>query len=182
MTTQNLILAILQELGSCSKVKLAKIFLFVEREYYRQHEESLTGSYYVRLHMGPVPANYQNILDQEEGNLWRLEMSPIEIPNSVCQRYEHRFFPLKQPDSMTDAEKKVIEKVCHKAKDYSGKKLSDISHQLPAWKHSEEGEPMYIEELVIDNESEYFQLIDAVNRIEDCDDDIPEEVLRLLQR
>lgn len=180
MTAQELIHAILTEMGSCSKVKLAKIFLFIERSYYRTWEESLTGSYYVRLQRGPVPANFDDILKEGEGTLWTMKICDMDIPGATTTYTQHKYEPISAAINIPQPAQDIIHEICSKVNNHTSNQLSEISHQLPAWMYSDPGEPLFIEELVLDNKEEYFQLIDKVNEMESDSEDIPEEILALL--
>lgn len=182
MTAQELILAILNEMGTCGKVKLAKIFLFVEQAYFRAMEESLTGSYYVRLRMGPVPAHFDEILRDGENTLWKKQIRKMDIPDASTEYHEHRYLPLKKPEDIPKKAQDIIRTVCTKAKKYTGKQLSIMSHELPAWEYAEPGEPLFIEELVIEKKEQYFQFIDKVNEMESESEDVPEVLLGFLSR
>ncbi|MDD3535308.1 MAG: Panacea domain-containing protein [Candidatus Cloacimonetes bacterium] len=182
MTAQELILAILHEMNGCGKVKLAKIFLFVEQAYYRAMEESLTDSYYVRLRMGPVPAHFDEILRRGKNTLWKLQMREMDIPDASTVYHEHRYLPLQKPADIPEKAQDIIHEVCAKAKKYTGKQLSMMTHELPAWEYAEPGEPLFIEELVLEKKEHYFQFIDKVNEMESESDDIPESLLGFLSR
>lgn len=182
MTAQELILAILLEMNGCSKVKLAKVFLFVEQAYFRAMEESLTGSYYVRLRMGPVPAHFDEILSNGENTLWKKQVKEMDIPNASTVYHEHRYLPLQKQADIPEKAQHIIREVCSKVKKYTGKQLSMMSHELPAWEYAEPGEPLFIEELVLEKKEHYFQFVDKVNEMESESDDIPEALFGFLSR
>jgi len=171
---QDLIGAILTRIQKCPKVKLAKLVLFVEREYYKLYLESPTGSYYVRKEMGPVPANYNEILNSGKGTLWSVDYIPFDNCPDDGQTY-HQYSPLA--DKAVDARlQEIVERVVDTYGKYPGTRLSEQSHMLPAWRYAEPGEPIFIEELAVDTDEQYWYLQDTVAEMDDDDDDVCEDI------
>ena len=69
---KKLILAILEHSGKLPKVKLAKIILFVETEYFNRYGDSYTGLYFVKQQMGPVIAYFNEVLSEETDSFWKM--------------------------------------------------------------------------------------------------------------
>ncbi len=182
MSMQDLIAAILSRMDRCPKVKLAKLVLFVEREYYKKHFISPTGSYYVRKDMGPVPANYDTILQDGMDVLWKCSYEPIcGVSNGQYSGTAHMYSAIN-PLEVDPSIQEVINHVVDKYSNYAGNQLSTISHNLPAWKNSERNEPLFIEELALDTEEQYYTFLDTLAELENGDDDdiledIPPELL-----
>lgn len=179
MSMPDLILAILALVPGCPKVKLAKLLLYVEREYYKQYGTSLTDTYYVRKDMGPVPANFDRILDTHMGTLWSNQLQPLYKQDGEIAGYGNSYNALVKLQVQDDLQH-IMDKVMLDYASLSGARLSELSHQLPAWRYAEPGEPIFIEELVMDTEEQYFALIETVAEMEDDEDGVPEVLSSLV--
>lgn len=164
---KNLILYILKKLGQVPKVKLAKLILFSEIEYFKKTGESITGLYFVRLTKGPLIAFFDDVLEMYERCYWTKTAKKIQIYSEGRLKEQLNYSPLDKNVDIEESTCKIIDKVVSKYGKMTGTKLSNLSHSLPAWKYSEPDEPIYLSELSINKEEEYFALIDIVEDIED---------------
>ncbi|MCS6876400.1 MAG: hypothetical protein NZM36_06030 [Aquificaceae bacterium] len=73
-----------------------------------------------------------------------------------------------------------MEEVLCKYGDKSGSYLSELSHKLPAWKYSEEYEPIYVAELAIEEEDKYWLFVDTIEDIEEEDEPVVAQIIREL--
>lgn len=167
---KNLILGILNKAKETPKVKLAKLVLFTEIEHFRRTKKSITGLYFVRLKKGPVIAFFDEILEEGEGKFWEKRTTPIHILEEGRTKVQYSYV-LKQKPSLPEEANKTIEGVVHKYGKKTGTQLSLLAHSLPAWKYSEPNEPIYLAELAVKDEEEYFALSDLVEDIEEIDED-----------
>lgn len=173
----SLILGILAEVGPVRKSKLAKLILMAEIEHFNRTGESITGLYFVRLRKGPVIAFFDEVLEENEGNLWSKEIEEIPIFSQGRMGYQYVYSPI----SSQDLPGPVVDTIRGVAKKYgtmTGTQLSAYSYNLPAWKYSELDEPIYVPELAIQNEEEYFALVDLIEDLE-LDGSLKEDVSSL---
>ena len=170
---KDLILGILAKAGETPKVKLAKLILFSEIEHFKAHGTSITGLYFVRLKMGPVIAFFDETLDGGENLYWQKRTQTITIQNE--EKVQYLYNTKEKPSLPKDMEETVINTV-KKYGRKSGTELSGLSHALPAWKYSESNEPIFVPELTVDGEKEYFALIDIVEGLEDTDAALEEKL------
>ena len=166
---KELILAILTKTPNIPKVKLAKLILFAELEHFKRTGESFTGLYFVRLPMGPVIAFYDQVLEDGIGKYWNQTSEPIHILEEGTEKIQYHYTALEKPIADKGLQT-TIDKVIHHYSHKSGKELSLLSHDLPAWRYAEPLEPIYLAELAAVDEKEYFALTDLVEDIEDADD------------
>jgi|GEM_PF-1462154 len=149
-----------------SKIKIAKLLLLADLANYKEREESLLDSTYIRMTFGPCPMSLEEILDEgiEEG-LWKTEVRPFlhEPERGVYSVY----IPISpMPELEEDASillKNTVEKHGHeKAVD-----LSKLSHGIPAWEQAQDGDILLLEELAITDLDEYELTLQIVDEIED---------------
>lgn len=171
---KTLIASLLKTVGSIHKVKLAKLVLFAEIEHFRMTGESYTGLYFVRLRKGPVVAFFDDILEEETGNIWEKKTSFVPIFEEGMKKVQYSYSLIKDIDIPEELQK-TIKTVNSAYSKKSGTKLSTLSHNLPAWKYSEPNEPIYVAELAIKKDAEYFNLIDLIEDIDEEDDELLSE-------
>ncbi|MFH1159678.1 MAG: type II toxin-antitoxin system antitoxin SocA domain-containing protein [bacterium] len=135
-------------LGRCAgkpnvgETVLYKLLYFSDFNYYELYEEHLTGAKYRKLSYGPVPQNFNTIINQmiEEGQLQR-------IKTAYFDKLQTRYIPLIKPDLtvINGAEKEVIDLVIEQMSDWSAAAISTYSHKDMPWLASKEGEEINYE-------------------------------------
>ena len=172
---KDLIVYLLNSAGETSKVKLAKLILFADILHFNKMGASITGMYYVRLRNGPVIAFFDEVLEQNKGTLWSIVTKEIPIYSEGIMKLQYLYTPLVKKEPPKEI-KQTIQQVIKKYGAKSGTKLSNESHSLPAWKYSEPNEPIFIAELAVRDEKEYFALIDLLEDTEDNDSDLAKKI------
>lgn len=172
---KDLISYLLTEVGETSKVKLAKLILFADILHFNRTGDPITGLYYVRLKNGPVVAFFDEVLEQNKGALWNVVTReiPIYSEGAMKKQYLYNVLIKKQPPKEIN---ETIEKLIRKYGKKSGTELSNESHSLPAWKYSEPNEPIFIAELAVRDEKEYFTLVDLLEDSDDNDLDLAKKI------
>ncbi|KWT84131.1 hypothetical protein ASN18_2059 [Candidatus Magnetominusculus xianensis] len=183
---KGLISGVLSQAGQVPKVKLAKLILLAEIEYYKKAGKSITGLYFLRLTYGPVIAFFDEVLNEGIDILWTKEMSDVHESARQGKQYSYRCinkYTVPAPHAELWAEtQETITSVVNKYGGMTGMELSNISHKLPAWRYSEPNEPIYVSELAIDTEEKYFAMLDIVEEMEEMEDDsLEKELFRTLQ-
>ena len=163
---KKLILGILNLNGATQKVKLAKLILFSDIEHYKKTGKSITELHYIKLHKGPVVSFFDEIIEEGENDLWDMSVKKIPVyeKGMMMNQYDYQ---AKTPHDLQSEEEETIKKVIEKYGKMTGTQLSAISHNLPAWLHSELNEPIHISELAIDKEDEYFAFIDILEELDE---------------
>lgn len=165
--------------SSVSKVKLAKLVLLAEIEYFKKYGRSITGLYFVRLDYGPVIAFFEQTLAEGEGKEWERKEEPIFITELKKERITENYIAKEKPVSLEKDVNEVIAKVVNKYGKISGTKLSLLTHQLPAWRYSEPNAPIFLVELTKKKDGDYFSLLDVVENIDDTTE-MEEKISHLL--
>lgn len=154
--------------------RLAKLVLFTDIEAFKSLGESITSDVYVREKQGPVPSHLYEILEQlEREGIVREQIEQINGLDTKCYVVVK---PL--PESyLSENEISVIERTYRELGKLTGKELSAKAHELPAWRYSEPGEPLFISELSVD-EKTFWVLQDALEDVEDDDSDVLELLVK----
>ncbi len=162
-----LLIYIINKAKKIPKVKLAKLVLFSEIEYFNRTNTSITGLYFVRLRNGPVISFFNEVLESKMGKFWNEEKKDIPIYEEGIIKKQHLYTPIVEDDMSDKDVKAAVDRAIQKYGRKSGTELSRLSHCLPAWLHSEPNEPISIAELAVKNEKEYFALIDIMEDVDD---------------
>ena len=173
---KSLILGILEECGEIPKVKLAKMILFSEIEHFKKTGHSFTNLYFVRLKKGPVIAFFDEVLDGHVGTNWNKKITEIPIYEEARPKQQFLYSAVEKAVLPVEVQE-TIKEVCEKFGKMTGTKLSELSHQLPAWKYSEPNEPIFVSELTIEIDKEYFELMDLVEELEEVSESDEDRLL-----
>lgn len=124
-------------------LKLNKILFFCDFYAHMIWGHSLTGAAYVKLEHGPAPRGIEAVKKKLE------EAKPQEaydyhVPSSSADPDDQQrlLLPLRKPrtDAFTDAEKALIDKIIKANRNKSRNELSNLSHEMLAWKMANIGE------------------------------------------
>lgn len=124
-----------------SKVKLAKILWFADKEYMYKYCKHLSTLEYIKLPQGPVPKNYDKILKELENKGIIHSFSLLSYgKKQIC------FHSLKEPclDEFKPQEISILDKVIHTFYNQKSSTLSKKTHD-ELWDKLEMGELMPIE-------------------------------------
>jgi len=142
---KNVVLYILEHCAgkpNVGETVLYKLLYFSDFNYYELYEEHLTGAKYRKLPFGPVPQNFDAIINQmiESGQLQRVKTDYHGYPQT-------RYLPLKKADltELRASEKDVIDRVIEQMSDWSAAAISNYSHKDMPWLASKEGEEINYE-------------------------------------
>jgi len=175
-----LIAGILKQIApdSVAKVKLAKLVLFTEIEYFNKTGSGFTGLCFVRLTCGPLIAYFDETLEEYKGSVWDEKKETVPIAGYHAGYHRECNFKIRSDiDIVIPGKLKgIISKTVSLYGSKSGKELSYDSHKLPAWKHSEPNAPIYTPELAINNEADYFEMTDFMESLTEDDETLPEEL------
>lgn len=113
---------------------LYKLLYFADFNFYELFEEQLTGATYRKLQFGPVPREFEEIV-QEMAKNKELSIEQVTYHGKARTRY----VPLEKADlsMITAAEKKVIDDVVDRFSSRSARWLSEYSHEDTPWKATE---------------------------------------------
>lgn len=112
------------------KTKLLKEMFYTDFLYYKNTCKSITGLEYTKLQFGPVPDQFESILNEcSKENL-------IEYKIEYDNQYEsHNISASKEFDSsiFDEEELKILKLVREKFKDFGSKEIVDFSHKEKAF-------------------------------------------------
>lgn len=116
---------------------LNKLLYFCDFNYYELYEEHLTGARYKKLPYGPVPQQFDSIINEmiDAGQLKRIKTEYHGFPQT-------RYMPLEKPDltQLSAAEITVIDQVIQQMSDWNANMISDYSHEDKPWRATTDGD------------------------------------------
>jgi putative zinc finger/helix-turn-helix YgiT family protein len=138
---KNMILYLVKRLNNVLKVKLNKLLWYCDFLHFKETSVSITGTQYIRLQLGPVPNNYDLIIDimLREGLLNKNE--PLfQTKDGIVPGDE--FTALVEPDKslFSEQEIKVMDFVADTFRNDTSTSIMNKSHQETAYKKCEDGE------------------------------------------
>jgi putative zinc finger/helix-turn-helix YgiT family protein len=116
------------------KTKLLKEMFYTDFLYYKNNCKSITGLEYAKLPYGPVPDQFESILNEcSKENMIKFK---IEYNN---QYESHNISAIKKFDSKVfdEDELEILKQVKEKFKNYSSKDIVDFSHKEKAFTSTE---------------------------------------------
>lgn len=117
--------------------KLNKVLFFAEFTHFRRHGAVISGCEFQKLAHGPAPRQLvpvrKRLVAAGEAEL-RTE--------DFLGRPQHRLVPLRPADVsvFTSEERQTIDDVLDQLAGLNGREVSELSHEEPAWRLTEEGE------------------------------------------
>lgn len=114
-------------------LKLLKELYLIDRESIKDTNFSLSGDEYFSLNHGPVLSATKNLLEdlgRDDENYW----------NHYLKKEKTKYYPditlIKEiaTDNLSEEDKKYIEKISNKFKDYDEWKIEAYTHKLKEWK------------------------------------------------
>jgi transcriptional regulator with XRE-family HTH domain len=131
---KNVLLYILEQCAgkpNVGETVLYKLLYFSDFNYYEIYETHLTGACYRKSPFGPVPQNFETIIQQmtDEGQLQR-------VKTQYHGHHQTRFIPLENADLtvLWASEKDIVDKVIEQMSDWSDAMISDYSQGDKPWK------------------------------------------------
>ncbi len=135
-----LLIAEIQGEGA-KKTKVAKTLFYADFISYKNSKRPITGSKYINLKNGPVPANYQSVFSKlkREGTISIKKSGKYQI-----------IIPRKKPNrqAFTNSELETLLQIAEDIKPLTSTQISDYSHEFIGWQISKIGE--YINYEIID--------------------------------
>ena len=133
---KDVILCALSRLGDTYKTKMNKILFYIDMLSYRQRGFAITGLAYKAEQYGTIPYRSEQIY------------SLLGIPRSTYYDGDREYSPLHADGdavlgSITEDERKVIEYVCDRFRDYTAARISEENHKEQAWqKYKDTNKPI----------------------------------------
>lgn len=123
--------------GGELKTKFNKLMFYADFTHFWRHGQGITGLHYARLPHGPVPDDYQALI-AALSNTGALGIREIDFGDGLVGE---DLVALTEPDTsvLTPEERETLARVKRHFRDWGSKRISDISHQEPAWRETEHG-------------------------------------------
>ncbi len=120
------------------KVKLMKLFYFLDFMHIKNYGVPVTCDTYVHLEHGPIPSAIKNLVDTavDDGDSSMLsDTISFEKPEGI-EMYRvlpTRRFTKTDEDYLSDSELKILKIVCDRFGDANTKEIEDASHKEAPW-------------------------------------------------
>lgn len=113
------------------KTKLNKLLFYADFLAYRERGQSITGLAYARWDRGPVPKHFEMIRSVYEEQAF-LAVSEVDFGQGIIGE---KIIATVEPDlgCLEPDEISILQTVKTTFQNYGSKKISDISHEEPAW-------------------------------------------------
>lgn len=123
------------------KVKLMKLFYFLDFMHVKKYGRPVTYDCYIHLEHGPIPSAIKNLIDSADDDIDNSILSDIMTFEKSEGLDIHRVITLKK---FTDKEEKyfsdneldILKKVCLRFGDKNTKYIEDESHKESPWKET----------------------------------------------
>ncbi len=123
------------------KVKLMKLFYFLDFMHVKNHGVPVTYDCYVNLEHGPVPSTIKNLVDTVESDVDNAILADtIQIDKSDGENIHRvkcvRKFTEKDEEYLSENEIKILKKICVRFADSNMVEIEKISHEEAPWKET----------------------------------------------
>ena len=123
------------------KVKLMKLFYFLDFLHVKKHGSPVTYDTYVNLEHGPIPSTIKNLIDTAAEDIDRSSLSDtiscewqeLSDGGSMCRIKPARKFTKEDAKHFSDSELRILDQVCKRFGDKNTRDIEDASHKEAAW-------------------------------------------------
>lgn len=130
------------DLKFLGKVKLMKLFYFLDFMHVKKYGLPVTNDNYVNLEHGPIPTTILNLINSAADDLDNSVLADtisFERPNGInmCRVIPARKFTENDRKYFSPSELDILERVCQRFGDKNTKFIEDISHQEAPWRETD---------------------------------------------
>ena len=134
---KNLLLYVLEQLGETFQTKMNKVLFYIDFLSYREQGRAISGLSYMAIDFGPVPQRWDRVYSGFDE----------VIPQSKLVKDQECTVLTATSNAdislFSDKEIELINQVCAKLKRLNANKISEMSHQEPAWQnHHNQSSPI----------------------------------------
>jgi uncharacterized phage-associated protein len=120
------------------KVKLMKLFYFLDFMHLKKYGSPITFDTYIHLEHGPIPSTIKNLVDSATDDIDQSVLTDtisIERPEGteMCRVLPKRDFTEKDAKLFSETELEILKKVCLLYGDKNTKFIEDASHKESPW-------------------------------------------------
>lgn len=152
------------------KVKLMKLFYFLDFTHVKQHGSPVTYDTYIKLEHGPIPSTIKNMIDNASENIDESELADVitfETPHGTKMKrmLPRRKFSSQDAKLFSATEMEVMKLVCQKYGAKNTLSIEKASHKEAPW-----------------SETRYLQTIPYSFAAKDADSKVSKEEIELLMK
>lgn len=123
------------------KVKLMKLFYFLDFMHLKTYGSPVTHDTYINMEHGPVPSFIKNLVDTSADDIDNSILSDTikcEYPKftRMCRILPTREFTENDKKYFSENELDILSKVCQRFGNKNTKYIEDVSHNEAAWKET----------------------------------------------
>jgi uncharacterized phage-associated protein len=123
------------------KVKLMKLFYFLDFMHLKTYGSPVTYDTYVNMEHGPIPSYIKNLVDTSTDDIDNSVLSDTitcEWPEGtrMCRIIPAREFTEKDSKLFSKSELDILDKVCKRFGDKNTKFIEEVSHTEAPWKQT----------------------------------------------
>lgn len=127
------------------KVKLMKLFYFLDFLHVKRYGAPVTYDNYVHLEHGPIPSEILNLVnsvaDNEEGAILSDTISIERLDGAIMQKIKCiQTFTENDQRFFSERELNILKEVCTRFGNATTKTIEDASHEESPWKLTKETE------------------------------------------
>lgn len=119
------------------KVKLMKLFYFIDFEHVRRYGAPITYDTYVNLDHGPIPSTIMNLVDSVEDDSENSKLadaiSIIDGKGGLKKVIPSRKFQERDKGYFTESELKIMHEIANRFASATMKEIEDASHKEAPW-------------------------------------------------
>jgi uncharacterized phage-associated protein len=155
------------------KVKLMKLFYFLDFMHIKKYGSPVTYDTYVNLEHGPVPSTIKNLVDTATEDIdssvladtISCQWENLDEDKHMCRIKPRREFTKTDEKYFSHSELEILKKVCERFGDKNAKFIEDASHKESAWL-----------------ETQLLQEIPYALAVNDSDSQVSQEEIELLMK
>lgn len=131
--TQALNFFALREGGKIDKLKAIKLIWLADRLHLRKYYRTITGDVYYAMPYGPVASHTLDLINGKVLGQSKEEVAYFDLYLSKRDKNQLRSTKIMEDSVFSKTDMQSIAAVYEAFGDYSGGKLSDVSHKYPEW-------------------------------------------------
>lgn len=130
------------------KIKLMKLFYFLDFEHVRNYGIPVTFDTYYHLEKGPIPSYIMNLVnDINDGGQNEMLIDTVKFnkplgTDRMVQTLPVRQFTEKDAEVLLESELKILKKVCERFYNTKTDEIINISHKEAPWLETKEFQPI----------------------------------------
>ena len=120
------------------KVKLMKLFYFLDFMHVKQYGAPVTYDVYMNFEHGPIPSSIKNLIDAVDDDVDIAILSDTIKIEKLNEQNIHRILPVREFSKneercFSQSELDILQKVCVRFGDKNTKYIEDESHKEAPW-------------------------------------------------